>query len=74
MRSVAANHVGAGIIRTLITPPRKKNAPTVIAGTQLTLRDILVAINAPTNVPNAWAKNGKRKCLGSSKWMDAFKP
>ena len=34
----------------------------------------MAAIKAPENVPKAWAKKGKIKCLGSNNGNDNFNP
>jgi|LakMenE01Jun11ns_1017448.scaffolds.fasta_scaffold8393878_1 hypothetical protein len=66
-KSVMLNHNGAGSIETAIAPPTKNTIP--VANAHRFLWDLANsdANNAATKVPNAWAKNGIRKCLGSNK-------
>ncbi|MNE82518.1 hypothetical protein D3C80_1792470 [compost metagenome] len=59
---------------TLAMPPTRKKIPITIAKRILRLPAINAAIQAPTRVPRAWARNGKIKCLGSNRCIEAFSP
>lgn len=72
--SVTENHTGDGSITTEAIPPAKKKTPITNAIIIFLLAATNPATNAPTNVPKACAKNGIKKCLGSNKCIEAFRP
>src|SRR5438105_14364353 len=67
------NHIGEGSMNILVMPPTMNQAPMPSAYLILCFVAIAAAINAPTKVPSAWAKNGMIKFFGVIKGMDAFK-
>lgn len=55
---------GDGSKITFAIPPRRKNRPISNAILSLFVAASFAAMNAPTIVPKACARKGKRKCLG----------
>lgn len=74
VKSITVYHNGEGNIKTLATPPARKNTAIIKAKLSFLPFTSHVVIHAPTKVPMACAKKGKIKCFGSNICIDAFSP
>ena len=68
------NQGGDGIMNAAVIPPARNKAPTVYANADRRVAAPRWAIRAPTKLPAACARKGKRKCLGVSRWAPAARP
>ena len=61
-------------MNTFVAPPARNRTPTIIPIANLRLPASKVAPRAPTRVPIAWARKGKRKCIGWNRGIEALRP